>query len=71
MPRPEFYPRLDAMRASDNEAERVVNAIWRDVTDRRGWRQAAGEFDDDVKHEILDTWLRIVRDGKTTRPILV
>ncbi len=58
---PELYERLKAMGASDDAAERVVAALWEDVTDRRGWRQEADQFDDEVKHEILDKWLLIVR----------
>lgn len=54
------YERVAEMALSAAPQERIVAAIWADVTDRRGWRQAADQFDNETKHEILDTWLRIV-----------
>lgn len=66
--RPDFWDRLTAMGESEDMAERMVAEIMCDVTDRRGWRQAFDEFDEDIRHEILDTWLRIVRDGLKARP---
>ncbi len=54
-----FYARLEAMEAG-SRAERIVAALWADVTDRRGWGQEADQFDYDIRHEILDAWLKIV-----------
>jgi hypothetical protein len=54
------YERLDRMRGGSRE-EQIVAAIWADVTDRRGWRQEADQFEDRIKHEILDRWVEIVR----------
>ncbi len=42
-------------------ANRVVKAIMRDFTDRRGWRQSWDETDEQVKAEILRTWRDIVQ----------
>jgi hypothetical protein len=55
----EFYARLGNMRAG-SPAERAVAAIWDDVTDRRGWRQEADQFDPEIRGEILDAWLVII-----------
>lgn len=57
----DFWDRLKAMRESSDAAERLVEKLWLDVTYRQGWRQAADQFDDDIKHSILDDWLAIVR----------
>lgn len=56
-----FYARLLAMRGGLH-AEQIAAAIWDDVTDRRGWRQAADQFDYATKNEILDAWLGIIRE---------
>lgn len=57
----ERYDRLERMKDSGDAAERLAVAIWADVTDRRGWRQAADQFDDEVTNDILDEWLAIIR----------
>jgi hypothetical protein len=62
-----FYDRLNAMKRSKDFAERIVERIWSDVTDRRGWRQEADLFDDEVKMQILDAWVGIVRRGTKKR----
>jgi len=59
--REDVYDRLEAMGASADPAERTVATLWKDVTGRRGWRQEADTFADEIKHEILDTWLSIIR----------
>ena len=61
----DFFERLERMENGTPD-ERLVAALWNDVTDRRGWRQAADQFDDDVRHEILDTWLSIVAARSAT-----
>jgi len=58
-----FYGRLDAMKAAGGD-EAIVAAIWADVTDRRGWRQEADQFDYGIKNEILDAWLAIVTNER-------
>jgi hypothetical protein len=55
------YERIAEMSESEDKAERLVASLWRDVTDRRGWRQAADQFDDAIKHDIIDRWLEIAR----------
>ena len=42
-------------------AEIIVDRIIEDLTSRRGFRQAWEEIDDDIKEEIRDTWIEIVR----------
>lgn len=58
-----FYDRLSPMERSKDPAERIVYRLWMDVTDRRGWRQEADMMDDEIKIEILEAWLKIVRPG--------
>jgi hypothetical protein len=43
-------------------AEEIRDAILDDVTDRRGWRQAWDEFDDDIQQEIKDIWLIVINE---------
>lgn len=56
-----FLDRLQPMEKSDDPADRIVYRIWSDVTGRRGWRQESEQFDDEIKMQILDRWLEIVR----------
>jgi len=42
-------------------AKRIAFRLLADATDRRGWRQAFGQFDDDIKEELLATWIELVR----------
>ena len=58
--RGDFYARVEAMSGSAQAADRLAAELWRDVTGRRGWRQEADQFDDAVKHEIIDAWLDIL-----------
>ena len=41
-------------------AKRIRDAILRDVTDRRGWRQEWDAFDEDVREDIRAAWLEII-----------
>ncbi len=41
-------------------AEKIVDAIWKDLTDRRGIRQAFDEIDDDIQHDMHKTHIKIV-----------
>lgn len=41
-------------------SRRIVKAIERDFTDRRGLRQEWEQIDDDVKKDIRKTWRTIV-----------
>jgi hypothetical protein len=58
----DIFDRLTAMETLGTPAEKIAAKIWRDVTDRRGWRQAADQFDDDIKHEILDQWVQLANE---------
>jgi len=40
----------------------IVFAILHDFTDRRGLRQEWDNIDDDIKEEILEIWINIVKD---------
>lgn len=42
--------------------QRVVAMILGDVTDRRGWRQAWDQFDSAIQRDIVNEWLRLIRD---------
>lgn len=44
------------------KAEKIRDAILSDVTCRRGWRQEWDGFDDDIRDEIRETWLAIIRN---------
>jgi hypothetical protein len=46
----------------DGVASRIVSAILRDVTDRRGWRHQWDQFDDELKAAIVARWIEIVRE---------
>lgn len=50
------YEMIDEMKKSDDPVDKVVAAIWADVTDRRGWRQEHDSFDPDIQVEIVETW---------------
>lgn len=41
-------------------AERIVQAIIRDLTDRRGLRQVWEDIDEDVQEEIVRAWTRLI-----------
>lgn len=43
----------------------IRDAILRDITDRRGWRQAWDDFDDDVREEIREAFDAILRPALT------
>lgn len=42
------------------QAERIVDAILRDLQDRSGIKHAWDEIDADIQDEIRATWLQIV-----------
>jgi hypothetical protein len=44
-----------------DKAERIVKAIERDFTDRRGLRQEWEQIDAETQAEIRATWTKIVR----------
>ncbi len=45
----------------DTTADRIAEAIKRDVTGRRGWRQEYDQFDSEVRAEIAKTWRKLIR----------
>ncbi len=45
----------------DTTADRIAEAIKRDVTGRRGWRQEYDQFDPDVCAEIDKKWRILIR----------
>ena len=53
---------------NERAAEKIVQAIYRDFTDRRGLRQAWDTIDDELQAEILAEWKRIVLSVLTERP---
>lgn len=42
-------------------ARRIAYRLLADATDRRGWRQEFDQFDDDIKEELIKTWIEIVQ----------
>lgn len=48
-------------------AEQIADEILNDVTDRRSWRQAYDNFDEEVQQEIRETWIKKIKaklDGR-------
>ena len=41
--------------------ERIAFEILRDATDRRGWRQEWDQFDDDIREELIGTWIEKIK----------
>lgn len=50
------YEHVEELENSSDPVKQAVAAIWKDVTDRRGWRQEADHFDEEVAIEIMNTW---------------
>lgn len=44
-----------------DKAEKIVEAIMKDFTDRRGLRQEWEQIDEDIQNEIKGTWIELVR----------
>ncbi len=55
----EYYQRHDKPQTIDAPKQRLF-ALLSDFTDRRGLRQEWDQIDDEVKEEILQTWLNIL-----------
>lgn len=51
------------MKIDKKTAEKIVDKIIEDLTDRRGLRQEYEQIDDDIQKEIKDTWINIVIDN--------
>ena len=65
MAEPDVYELIAELRTSSDPADRIVVAIWSDVTGRRGWRQEHDNFDRDIQVEIVATWRAKVREVLT------
>lgn len=59
--RPSFYGRCKSKHPAPDLAQRVVEVIRKDFTDRRGLRQSWESIDDETQDEILDKWTSLVR----------
>jgi hypothetical protein len=57
----DVHERIEELADDPSPAAKIVVAIWRDATDRRGWRQEHDQFDAAVQMEIVETWLTGVR----------
>jgi len=42
--------------------EKIVDALIADFTDRRGLRQAWEGIDEDIREEIRETWISLVKE---------
>ena len=49
-----------SLATKEAKAGKIVNAIIKDLTSRRGLRQEWDEFDEDIKTEIREEWENIV-----------
>jgi hypothetical protein len=47
----------------DEYARACVRRLIEDLTDRQGFDHAWGATDDDVRNEIIETWVEIVKDS--------
>lgn len=47
---------------ADDISIKIVDAILADLMDRRGFRQEWDQCDDEIKIEIRDAWVRIVKE---------
>lgn len=43
-----------------NTATKIMKALIKDITDRRGWDSEWDQFDDDIKREIKETFVKII-----------
>lgn len=43
-------------------AAQIVHEIMKDLSDRRGLRQAWEQIDEDIRREILEEWKRLATD---------
>lgn len=41
-------------------AMQIRDQILADATDRRGWRQEWGQFDNDARDEVRETWRKMI-----------
>ena len=55
----EYYEHI-LDKVDHGEAKNKAFKILSDVKNRRGWRQEWDNFDDDVREEILETWIKIL-----------
>lgn len=55
------YEMMEELRTSEDPVDKIVAAFWDDITDRRGFRQAMDECDDDIKIEIVEEWREKVK----------
>lgn len=55
-----YFEKFENKERND-KASKVVDAIIEDLTDRRGLRGEWGQIDDDIKAEIRETWIAIVK----------
>ena len=47
------------------KAEKIVDNIINDLTERKGLKQEWEQIDDDILEEIKETWTQIVLRGKS------
>jgi len=52
-----------------DKAEKIVAALIKDLSDRRGLRHEWEQIDDDIQEEIRNTWVAIVLSKLAARPL--
>ena len=50
---------IERQSVTDQDVQRAIDELIKDITDRRGFRQVWDEIDDDIKAEIIDSWTNI------------
>ncbi len=56
----EYYEYLSE-EIVENRSKKLLFDLVQDFTDRRGFRQAFDECDEDIQNEILEDWLKIIQ----------
>ena len=51
------------LTADEPEARLITESIWKDITNRKGVRQAIEQIDDDIQEEIKTEWTLIIRNA--------
>lgn len=58
----DYYDHVLGKKLATTPTRRILFAIVRDFTDRRGLRHAWEQIDLDIQEEILETWLKIIEE---------
>ena len=58
-----YYGELPRYLENENDkAVNILNALFKDMLDRRGFRQNWEQIDEDIQLEIIETWYKLIQD---------